>query len=260
MVSVFRGVLPQFGASWPLGLLLASCWPLALASGLLLASCWLPRLCCLLLALAGLLLASCWLLAGLFLASCWPLAGLLLAPAGLLRAFCWALAGFLLASCFFTRLAKSCWRCFVFWCFFLASCLPLAGFLLASGFLLALAGTSFKPFQPTLSYTLLVCHPARTRPSRHYLKSARFHQFQAPRSAIFHRLLWPSQTPSFADCFEGLKSARFHHRAPRELQVSPTFGPSTYFRQATYFKAPSQAAGFTSLSPLRNAQVSRTWI
>ena len=53
MVSVFRGT-PQFGAllaSWPFGLLLASCWPLA---GLL-ASCWL---------LAGLLLGSC-------LASCW---------------------------------------------------------------------------------------------------------------------------------------------------------------------------------------------
>ena len=68
MVSVFRGVSPFGASSWPLGLLLASCWPLA--SGLLLASCW---------PLASLLLASCWPLArplaGLLLASCWPLAG-----------------------------------------------------------------------------------------------------------------------------------------------------------------------------------------
>ena len=64
MVSVFRGVPPIWGLSWPLaGFFLASCWPLA---GLLLASCW---------PLAGVLLACCWLLAGLLLASCWLLAG-----------------------------------------------------------------------------------------------------------------------------------------------------------------------------------------
>ena len=162
-MAVFQGFgvswgPPQFGAlSWPLGLLLASCWPLAscwFLAGLLLASCWL---------LAGLLLASSfptrislenqflgrlaklvnslhengcfsmvsgyfvgsppfgassWLLAGLFLASCWRLAGLLLAS-------CWPLAGLLLASCWLRA------------GLLLASCWLLPGFLLASCWLQA---------------------------------------------------------------------------------------------------------------------------
>ena len=160
---------PPFGASsWPLGLLLASCWPLASdwpLAGLLLASCW---------PFAGLLLATsfptkislenrffrrlaklvnslhengCFSMVsvfrgvppiwGLFLAS-WPLAGLLLASCWPLAGL-WPLVGLLLASGFLLAFAglllASCWPLASDWPLaglLLASCWPLAGHLLAT--------------------------------------------------------------------------------------------------------------------------------
>ena len=166
VLSVFRGVPPIWGSSWPLaGVFLASCWRLA---GVLLACCWF-------------LLASCWPLAGLLLASSWSLAGFLLASsfptrislgnrflgrlAKTVNSFhengcfswfrgvswgpprCWPLPGFLLASCWHLPglLLASCWPlagvllacCWLLAGFLLASCWHLPGLLLASCWLQA---------------------------------------------------------------------------------------------------------------------------
>ena len=122
------------------------------------------------------------------------------------------------------------------------------------------------------------------------LKSARFHQFQAPRECDLLSTLGPSQAPSFTYCrplascrlhlfwvpwqrsrfhllwassrvpgFTNcgpLASARFHLLwAPRKLQVSPTLGPS----QAagfTFFGPLGSALGFTYFGPPQECQVS----
>ena len=185
MVSVFRGVPPIWGLSWPLaGFLLASCRPL-------LASCW---------PLAGVLLACFWLLAGLLLASCWPLPGLLLASSfptrislenrflgklaktvnslhenncfsmvsvfrgvpliwGLFLASCWLLAGLFLASA--GLLLASCWRLAGL---LLVSCWPLAGLLLAccwllAGLFLASAGLLLASCWRLAGFLLASCWP-----------------------------------------------------------------------------------------------------
>ena len=175
MVSVFRRVRPQFGASpWPLaGFLLAS-WLLAgfkpphkdfsrksgfkglakLVHSLHENTCvsmvsvfrGVPPIWGLFLASCwppGLLLASCWLLADLLLASCWPLASFLLAS-------CWPLAGFLLP--FAGLLLASCWSLAGL---LLASCWPLAGLLLASCW--PLAGLLLAPCWPLAGLLLASC-------------------------------------------------------------------------------------------------------